>query len=270
MNFEHYLATRPELLWICILVPVSLAVLGNFLARKWIHPDKRTPHHAIAHATLGPAATIFSILAAFIVATTWNEYMATKSNLNEESNALRDLYFNAQAFTPDFGNKIQKLCRDYRKTVINNECKIVIKGKDDLIGDHIIGKLSDLYRSYQPKTDNERVYFGMSVQNLENLRKYREQRIQDSFTGLLPLLWILFLLGATTLISVSLLMISSPGQTHGAMSMLLSAMIGIMTFAIISLDFPFIGFTKMSTMPLEMIPMGEDTPEAVHATGYRL
>lgn len=264
MNFEHYLALCPGLIWICILVPVSLATLGNFLARKWIKPDKRNPHHAIAHATLGPAATIFGILAAFMVATTWNEYMATKSNLNEESNALRDLYFNAQAFSPELGNKIQNLCRDYRKTVVNNEWKIVIKGKDDVIGDRIISKLSDLYRAYQPKTDNERVYFGMSVQNLENLRKYREERIQDSFTGLLPLLWILFLLGATTLISVSLLMISSPSQTHGAMSILLSAMIGIMTFAIISLDFPFIGFAKLSTMPLKMIPMGDEAGGNLH------
>ena len=259
MNFEHYLALCPGLIWICILVPVTLASLGNFLARKWIKPDKRNPHHSIAHATLGPVATIFGILGAFIVATTWNEYMATKFNLNEESNALRDIYFNAQAFTPELGKNIQILCRDYRKTVINNEWKIVIKGEDDVIGDCIISKLSDLYRAYQPKTDNERVYFSMSVQNLENLRKYREQRIQDSFTGLLPLLWILFLLGATTLISVSLLMISSPGQTHGLMSILLSAMIGIMTFAIISLDFPFIGFTKMSTIPLKMIPMEQTT-----------
>lgn len=254
MNIEHWLATCPGLIWICIFVPVSFAILGNFLARKWIKPDQRNSHHAIAHATLGPVATIFGILGAFMVATTWNEYMATKSNLNEESNALRDLYFNAQAFSPETGNKIQDLCRDYRNAVINNEWKIVTKGKDDAIGDHIIGKLSDLYRTYHPK-ENEQVYFAMSVQNLENLRKYREQRIQDSFTGLLPLLWILFLLGATTLISVSLLMISSPSQTHGAMSILLSAMIGIMTFAIISLDFPFIGFTKLSTMPLDMIPM---------------
>ena len=111
MNFEHYLALSPGLIWICVLVPVSLAIVGNFLARKWIRPDKRNPHHAIAHATLGPAATIFGILAAFMVATTWNEYMSTKSNLNEESNALRDLYFNAQAFRPELGNKIKPLSR---------------------------------------------------------------------------------------------------------------------------------------------------------------
>ena len=144
MNFEHYLALCRGLIWICILVPVSLALLGNFLARKWIKPDKRNPHHAIAHATLGPAATIFAILAAFMVATTWNEYMATKSNLNEESNALRDIYFNAQAFTPELSNKIQNFCRNYRKTVTENEWKIVIKGNDDLAGDRIVTKLSDL------------------------------------------------------------------------------------------------------------------------------
>jgi|GEM_PF-1580852 len=258
MNFEHYLATRPGLIWICILTPVFFALLGNFLARKWIHPDKRNPHHTIAHAILGPAATIFGILAAFMVATTWNEYTTTRVNLNEESNALRDLYFTAQAFSPKYCQQIRALCRTYRQAVMDHEWKIVVRGEDDLAGNRIIKKLSKLYLTYPIQNEKERFYFGMSVDNLEKLFKHREQRIQDSFTGLLPLLWILFILGATTLMSISLLMISSPGKTHGLLSILLAAMIGIMTFAIISLDFPFIGFAQMSKMPLEMILMEEE------------
>jgi ABC-type multidrug transport system fused ATPase/permease subunit len=257
MNLEHYLATFPGLFGICLLAPVSFAITGNFLARKWIEPQKRNPHHAIAHATLGPIATIFGVLGAFIVATTWNEYTTTRVNLNEESNALRDLYFNAQAFTPTICNKIQQYCRDYRKTVLEHEWKIVVKSKDDVIGDEIIKELANIYLNYSLNNDKEKIYFQLSVENLEKLRKYREQRIQDSSIGLEPLLWILFLLGATTLILVSILMISSPGNTHGAMSVLLSALIGIMIFAIISLDFPFIGITELSTMPLDMIPMDQ-------------
>ena len=258
MNFEHYLALLPGLIWICILVPVSFAITINFLARQWIKPDKRAPHHTIAHETLAPIATVFGILAAFMVATTWNEYTTTRMNLNEESNALHDLYIDAQAFTPEACNKIQTLCRNYRKTVKENEWKIIIRGKDDLIGNNILRQLSKIYLNYPIQNEKDRFYFSKSVGSLENLVKYREQRIQNSFTGLEPVLWILFLLGATTFIAVSLLMISSPAHTHGALSVLLSMMIGIMIFAIISLDFPFIGFTQLTTMPLDMISMGDE------------
>jgi hypothetical protein len=260
MNLEQWLASLPGIFWICLLTPVSFAIVGCFLARQWIKPHKRNSHHDIAHATLGPIATIFGILGgAFIVATTWNQYNTTRINLNEESNALRDLYYNTQALTPTACSNIQQLCRDYRKAVVTNEWKIVIKGKDDLVGDTIIRKLSDLYHSYTLTSDKEKIFFQLSVDHLEKLIQCREQRIEDSCTGLLPLLWILFLLGATTLISVSLLMISSPAHTHGAMSILLSAMIGVMIFTIISLDYPFIGMNKLQTTPLDMIPMEKKT-----------
>ncbi|MBX9742115.1 MAG: DUF4239 domain-containing protein [Chthoniobacterales bacterium] len=259
MNFEHSLALMPGLFWICLLIPAVFAISGIFLARKLIAPHKRTPHHDIAHALLGPIATVFSILGAFMVATTWHEYCDTNSNLNSECNSLRSLYFNARAFTPERCNQIQELCRAYRYTVLNHEWKIIQKGKDDLIGDQIIGKIADLYLSYPLKTDKERIYFQISVDRLDKLRSYREQRIQDSFTGLLPLLWALFLLSGASLVVVSLLMISSPGKTHAAMAVLLAMVIGAMIFAIISLDYPFVGFTKMSTTSFEMLPMEKES-----------
>jgi hypothetical protein len=255
MNFEHFLATCPGLFWFCLMIPALLSLVGIYLARKLIEPHKRNPHHDIAHAILGPVATIFGILGAFIVATTWHQYEDTSLNLHEESNALRSLYFDAQAFTPKYAEEIQQLCKGYRATIIKNEWKIIQQGKDTLAADALISKLSKLYLTFSLTTKTESIYFKRSIDNLAKLRKYRELRIEDSCTGLLPLLWILFLLGGTTLVLVSLLMISSPGRTHGAMVVLLSMLIGIMTFAIISLDFPFSGFTKMSTMPFETIPM---------------
>lgn len=257
MNVEHALAIMPGLFWMCLFIPALFTLSGIFIARKLIAPHKRTPHHDIAHALLGPIATVFSILGAFMVATTWHEYCDTSSNLNAECNALRSLYFNAREFTPEYCNQIQDLCQAYRNAVLNNEWKIVQKGKDDRLGDQIIEKMADLYLSYPLKTDKERIYFELSVDRLDKLRSYREQRIQDSFTGLLPLLWVLFLLSGGSLVIVSLLMISSPGKTHSAMAMLLTMVIGVMIFAIISLDYPFVGATKMSTTPFEMIPMDQ-------------
>ncbi len=260
-NLEHVLATLPGLFWFCLLLPAFLALVGNFLARKLIAPHKRNPHHDIAQAILSPVGTIFGILGAFMVATTWHEYEDTSRNLHEESNALRNLYFSAEALRAPTNHDIQELCVKYRKAILEKEWKIVEQGKDTPLGDEIINKLSKIYLSYSLASKRESVYYKMSVENLEKLRKYRELRIEDSCTGLLPLLWILFLLGGLALIVITLFMISSPSQTHGFMVVLLSMLIGIMTFTIISLDFPFTGFTQMSTAPFDMIPM-EQTPSS--------
>lgn len=257
MNIEHFLATYPGLFWLCLILPESLSLIGIFVVRKLIEPHKRNPHHDIAYALLGPVATIFGILGAFIVATTWHQYEDTSFNLHEESNALRSIYFDAQAFAPKDGERLQELCKLYREAIIKYEWKIVEQGKDTLVADDLINQISKIYFSY-PRTEGKAgVYFKRSIENLTKLRKYRELRIEDSCTGLLPLLWVLFLLGGTTLILVSLLMISSPVKTHGTMVVLLSMLIGMMTFVIISLDFPFTGSTKMSTIPFDRIPMDQ-------------
>ena len=200
LNFEHYLALLPGLFWICLFVPAALAVVGILLARKLIAPHKRNPHHDIAHALLGPTATVFGILGAFIVATTWHEYADTRASLTEESSSLRDIYFDAQAFAPEYCHKLQNLCELYRDAVLTNEWRIVRKGEDDLLGNEIIHKISNFYRTYPLTTDKEHIYFTMGIETLAKLRKHREQRLEDSYMGLLPLLWLLFLLGGTTLI----------------------------------------------------------------------
>jgi hypothetical protein len=121
MNVEHYVATLPGLFWICLIAPVFFALIGIYIARKLIEPHKRNPHHDIAHAILGPVATIFGILGAFIVATVWHQYEDTSLNLHEESNALRSLYFDAEALGPEYTKQVQTLCKNYREAIITYE-----------------------------------------------------------------------------------------------------------------------------------------------------
>ena len=66
MNFEYFFVSLPGLFWICIITPALFALGGVCLARKLIGPDYRQQHHDIANAVIGPVATIFGIMAAFI------------------------------------------------------------------------------------------------------------------------------------------------------------------------------------------------------------
>lgn len=255
MNFEYFFVSLPGLFWICIITPALFALGGVFLARKLIGPDYRQQHHDIANAVIGPVATIFGIMAAFIVATAWSQYSITQVNINEESDSLRSLYLNAQAFPPEFCKEVRSLYRLYRGAVLHNEWKIVQKGKDELDGDAILKKLSDLYTSYSVRDNKELAYFELSISKLDRLKNLRQQRIDDSSSTMLPFLWMLFLLGAATLVTVSFLMVSSVAKSHGAMAMLLAMVIGLMIYAAVSLDLPFAGPAKVSKKPFQILKM---------------
>lgn len=258
MNLEHFLVTLPGLFWICVITPGLLALGGVFLSRMLIGPNYRQQHHTIAQAVLGPIASMFGIMAAFIVATTWSQYSATRLHLNEESDSLRCLYLDAQAFSPEFCKSTRSLYRLYREAVLYHEWKIIHHGEDTLFGDEVLRKLSNLFTSYSVKNDKEFVYFDLSVHNLAKIKMLRHQRLDDSSSTLLPLLWMLFLLGGTTLVFVSFLMVSSVGRSHGAMVMLLAMVIGLMIYAIISLDLPFVGPAKISNHQFQSLHLEED------------
>ena len=258
MNFEHFLVTLPGLFWICLLVPALLALVGVILARKIIGFQNKQQYHSIATAALSPVASVFGIMAAFIVATTWSQYSTIKKNINEENNTLQSLYLNTQAFPPEFAQQARTLYRLYRTTILENEWKVVQKGKDTFSGDVILEDLIKLYSSYTVKNEKEFAFFQLSINRLDRLNNLRQQRIDDASSTTLPLLWVLFLLGAVTMVAMSFLMVSSNAKVHGGFSMLLAMVIGLMIYAIVSINLPFAGAAKISDQSFTDLSLGEN------------
>ena len=253
MNIEYFLATHSGLFWICIIVPALFALAGVFITRVMMGREHAQGHHNMANAIIGPIATIFGILGAFIVATTWNQYATTAVNINQEAQSLHSLYLNAEAFSPEFCKDTRALCLLYRKAVLQHEWKIIDQETDTLAGNEVLKNLFRLYTSYQIKNNTELAFFQLNIQCLCKLKDLRQQRLDDASTGLLPLLWILFLLGGIILVMISFIMINSSAITHATMVMLIAIVIGAMIYAIISLDFPFVGPAEISKKPFLMI-----------------
>jgi len=253
MNFEKSLAMYHNLFWICILVPVIFSFIGVFLARKIIGRFHTNQHQEIAKTALGPVSTVFAILAAFIVATSWTEYSRTIIHVNQESEALNNFYVNAEAFHPVFCKKAKELCLLYRDTVLADEWKMIQKGNDILPADSILREISRLCASYQIDGTKESDYFQLIIAQLSIIRGLRQQRLDDSSSGLPRILWALFLLGGVILITINFLMVTAPSITHISMVLLIAIMIGMMCYAIIRLQFPFTGSTKISSQPFELI-----------------
>ena len=134
MSFEHSLVvhfTPLQLILICILGPILLAVLGLFLIRQIAPPESLKQYHDIAGPFLNTIGAIYGIFLALVVATTWQSYSTTGSNVVQEARCLQSLYLDAEAFPSPFRVVVRQLMRDYRDSLVNREWKSIQQGECD-------------------------------------------------------------------------------------------------------------------------------------------
>ena len=241
----------PFLLWVvCILCPVILALIGLFVTRKLIPNQILSQHHDVTGAIFGTLGTVYGIFLAFIVATTWQYYSTTGSNLVQEARCLGDLYSNAQAFPPEFRDQVRGIMRDYRGAVMDLEWKSLERGEANPLASRLLRQLTDAYANHKVDSLAEGAFFQDSVSNLNHLKELRTSRLDDASSGLIPFLWCVLLAGAVATIGFSFLFAPRNFLAQAIMTMLLTGVICLTLYSIVNLDFPFSGLVAISPDPL--------------------
>lgn len=248
MSFEHALVVHfdpYQLILVCIIGPVILAYLGLFLVRKVIPPESLKQYHDIAGPFLNTIGAIYGIFLALIVATTWQFYSTTGANVVEEARCLQSLYLDAEAFPPDFRDKVRGLMRDYRDALVNREWQSIREGKADPKTTELLHGITQAYARYKVRDASESAYFHESVKNINTLQSLRSSRIEESGSGLIPFLWGVLLTGGVATICFSYLFGAKKLHTHAIMTILLTGVVCLALYTIVNLDFPFTGLVAI-------------------------
>ncbi len=256
MSIEQQILLRIPSLILGLLVVgggVTLSIIGLLIVRHSIHHSKLRLHHDVADPILGAVGAVYAVLLAFVVVTVWQNFDKSNSAVQLEANYLADIYRDAEAFPPDFRQKVANTLREYREAVVKYEWPAMQKGQMSQEVEGIMKKIWTLYTNYQPKTKTEEAFFNESVHKLNEFREFRRQRIMDSRTGIHPLLWYVLLVGALAVISFTFLFGAENIKAQIVMGVLLSALISLILVAILLLDYPFTGDITISPEPFKQI-----------------
>ncbi len=232
---------------------IALSITGLLVVRHFIPHNKLKLHHDVADPILGALGAVYAVLLAFVVIAVWQSFDKSNSNVQLEANYMADIYRDAEAFSPDFRPKVQALLQEYRQAVVNYEWKTMARGEMSTEVEGLMRKIWSLYTTYQPKNSTEQSFFDESVRKLNSFRELRRQRIMDSKTGINPLLWFVLIAGALAIISFTFLFGTENLKAQIVMGVLLSAIISLILFTILSLDFPFTGSVTISPAPFKQI-----------------
>jgi hypothetical protein len=248
-----YYLSMPQLFLVCVVGPMLLSFLGLWISRKLIPSHFVNQSHDVTGPFFSTLGTVYGIFLAFVVSTTWQAFSNTQTNLVQEGRYLGDLYFSSKVFPQPMQGNLQQLLRDYRDTVLHGEWKSMAKGEADPRVPLLLEQIGYTYMHYRTVDPTEGAFLHESIQNLSSMTGLRASRIDDSSSGLLPMLWCVLLFGAVATIGFSFLFGAHNFRAQVVMTMLLTGVISMTFFTIINLDFPFTGSTTVSSEPFEKL-----------------
>jgi hypothetical protein len=243
--------------WLLALLMIGgtsvLSVVGLLTVRHFIPQHSLKNHHEVASPIFGTLGTIYAVFLAFIVIAVWQNFDRTSSGVQQEAIAVADLYRNSEAFAPEFNREVGDLLREYRQKVVRDEWKALAQGKGSPEVEKLVREIWTLYTRYTPRNPTEQSFFDESVEKLNTFRELRRQRLMDAKTGIHALLWVILIAGGVVTISFTFLFGVENLKAQMIMEIMLSAIIALILFTILSMDFPFSGSISVSPAPLQQI-----------------
>jgi hypothetical protein len=106
-----------------------VALAGLELVQRLVPATSRQPHNDVAGFIYAALGVIYAVLLALVVIAVWEEYDAASVTVEQEANALAEIFWLAHRLPEPEGSHIQELARSYAQDVIDEEWLLLEQGK---------------------------------------------------------------------------------------------------------------------------------------------
>ena len=240
---EFMLLKTPTIAFGAIFVAVAIAITicGLFVARRLGGNKNLEKRPETASTMFHTVGVIYAVVLAFMVIVAWENFERIDSDVSAEANCYADLSRDANALSESFSSEAKEVIGGYVKAVVEEEWSALALGGRSAQAHDAFTEIWDSYLSYEPETTREEVFFTSSVQKLNEAGELRTRRIADSRSHVHPILWSVLLVGGAITIIFSYFLVSERLRLQIVMTTLFSALIALILFTILVLDYPFAG-----------------------------
>lgn len=235
---------------IILIISIALAVMGLLLVRRFVSSAVLKQHNDVAGFIFATLGVTYAVLLAFMVVVVWQNFDKSLSNVDKEAATIMDVFRDVQTLPEPFRSKFQKHLYIYTKMVTEEEWKVMARGEVNPRSLNVIINLWNCLSKFEPKTPTEEIFFREAVGKMNTVLSLRNERIFQCKQGLNPLLWFVLITGGIITIVFTYFFGMENLQAHIIMTSLLTAIIALILFTILSLDFPFTGDIRISPEPL--------------------
>ncbi|CAN5742102.1 hypothetical protein BH20ACT12_BH20ACT12_10660 [soil metagenome] len=113
---------------------IFLVALGGLeLVQRLVPADSRQQHNDVAGFIYAALGVIYAVLLALVVIAVWEEYRAADETVEQEANALAEIFWLAHRLPEPEGTHLQELAISYAEEVVDNEWPLMEQGQAPLM-----------------------------------------------------------------------------------------------------------------------------------------
>jgi hypothetical protein len=231
------------------------------LVQRLVSAESRQRHNDVAGFIYAALGVIYAVLLALVVIAVWEEYQAASETVEQEANALAEIFWLAHRLPEPEGSHIQELARSYAHEVVDKEWPLMEQGQAPLMvqeqgipaGWTLIDEIRATLQEVEPHTPADEQLYAEGLDQVQRLADARRMRLVAAEEGVPGVLWSVLIFGGVAVIGFTYLFGLENTWAHRLMVITLAAVIGLVLFTIGALEHPFSGGARIGTGAFDLI-----------------
>ena len=231
------------------------------MVQRLVPATLRQRHNDVAGFIYAALGVIYAVLLALVVIAVWGEYDAANETVEQEANALAEIFWLGNRLPEPEGSHLQELCRSYAEEVAHKEWPLMEQGQAPLMtqveetpaGWTLIDEIRANLQEFQPRTAAEAQLYAEGLDQVQRLADARRMRLVAAEEGVPGVLWSVLIFGGIAAIGFTYLFGLENTWAHRLMVVTLAAVIGLVLFTIGAMEHPFSGGARIGTGAFDLI-----------------
>jgi hypothetical protein len=237
------------------------ALVGLELVQRLVPAVSRQRSNDVAGFIYAALGVIYAVLLALVVIAVWEEYQAANETVEQEANALAEVFWLGHQLPESEGTHLQKLARSYAEEVVHKEWPLMEQGKQPSLeqeegtpsGWALIDEIRANLQGFEPRTNAEEQLYAQGLDQVESLADARRMRLVAAEEGVPGVLWAVLIFGGIAAVGFTYLFGLESTWAHRLMVMILAGVIGLVLFTVGALEHPFSGGARIGTGTFDLI-----------------
>jgi hypothetical protein len=237
------------------------ALAGLELVQRLVPAVSRQRHNDVAGFIYAALGVIYAVLLALVVIAVWEEYGAANETVEQEANALAEVFWLGNRLPEPEGAHLQELAHSYAEEVVRKEWPLMEQGKQPPLeqekgtpsGWALIDDIRANLQGFEPRTKAEEQLYAEGLDQVDSLADARRMRLVAAEEGVPGVLWAVLIFGGMAAVGFTYLFGLESTWAHRLMVVILAGVIGLVLFTVGALEHPFSGGARIGTGTFELI-----------------
>lgn len=242
MQLAHVNILYPELFILLVVVSMNIIVCGVFFFVKRCLPASfiKEPK-SFLQPLIGFVSVSFAILLGLLIVTLWGWFLKAQEGTYKEAADLASLTYFSLTLPLPIQSEFLEAIGQYIHYVVQDEWVLQRSGKISIKTQQALDHLFDVFLSYSPETETQKVFYGQVTRTLDNLIQNRFMRISKFDSIMIPALRFFLFFGAVLIAALFAFYESTRVYFHLLIIVLFTSIVWFNVGVALTLDYPYSG-----------------------------